>query len=403
MAAVACLRVLVDGNRTEVPAEALAPLVAKYATVFLEVYWSFPRHSQALNAYSYLLSDPRVDELDTVELARLSQSLQEQLFGTGSEDGVQLVLFEGDAEAMNLFAGYSADDVLAAMRDPDRLPVGGRLRRIAPDGSLIDMPEIVTAEPLDDHIFGHSIDGAQGVYLAAKQAFIGDVISCTPAAAPTYYSLVDGEEHLPEDAESFDAACVMTALRFLVDFPASAPLYVPVSFSTLVRASQREAYVELLRVLPPETRRRLAATVYDVPRAPTFQAIQTIRSALDPSFLAIDLRTQDPDFQIQELADRTVNSVTFILPPARPDQRLAALRRFADHGADYRRRHIWSGVTNVRFRAERELAIALRIPFLTGSGICRIQSQPIGGRPWPIEDLPLLSIHAAPTRVPVPA
>ena len=68
MAAVACLRVLLDGNRTDVPPERLGPLVAKYATCFLEVRWTFPRVSKSLSHYSYLLTDPTALELDTVEL-----------------------------------------------------------------------------------------------------------------------------------------------------------------------------------------------------------------------------------------------------------------------------------------------------------------------------------------------
>ncbi|CAN5434897.1 hypothetical protein BH09PSE1_BH09PSE1_21000 [soil metagenome] len=394
MTAVACLRVLLDGNRTDLPADALGPLVAKYANIFLEVRWTFPRLSQQLNHYSYLLTDPIASELDTVELAHLSQELQARLFGTGIEDAVKLVLFEGTPEAIDAFAGYSADDVLAAMDDPSGLPAGGRLRRIAADGSLIDVPEIPTSPPVAEAFrLGGTIDGAQGIYFPAGGAFIGDVLNCTPLGAATYYSMVDGEDHRPDDAEAFDAACVMTAVRFLIDFPITSPLYVPIAFSTLVRPSQREAWLDLAAVLPAQMRNRLSASVYDVPRSPTWQALSTIRTALDPHFSAVDLCVRDPDFQIQNLTERAVASVTLVLPEAKPDVRLAALRRFASHAPDYRKRRIASGVTNIRFRTERELAIELRVPFLSGPGVCRIQSEPVGGRSWPIATLPLLTIH----------
>ncbi|WP_395651009.1 hypothetical protein [Brevundimonas sp.] len=395
MAAIACLRVLLDGNRTDVPAEALGPLVAKYANIFLEVRWTFPRLSEQLNFYAYKLTDPRAEALDTVELAHLSQELQERLFGTGVEDAVKLMLFEGDADAIDAFAGYSADDVLAAMQDPSALPPGGRLRRIAADGSLVDVPEAPVSVPAAEALrFGPTVDGAQGVYFPVGQAFIGDVLSCTPVGAATYYSMVDGDEHRPDDAEAFDAACVMTALRYLVDFQVTAQLFVPISFSTLVRPSARAAWLELAFILPPEMRNRLSASVYDVPRSPTYQALSTVTGALDATFGAVDLCTRDPDFQIQQLGERAVTSVTLMLPDAKPDVRLAALRRFASHGHDYRRRKIAAGVTNIRFRAERELAIELRIAFLSGPGICRIQSEPVGGRSWPIAALPLLSLHS---------
>lgn len=395
MAAVACLRVLLDGNRTDVPADQLGPLVAKYSNIFLEVRWVHPRHYDQLNPYAYLLGDPGAEELDTVELAHLSQELQAKLFGTGIEDAVKLVLFEGDDEAIDTFANWSSEAVLDAMADPSRLPPGGLLRRIAPDGSLIEVPEHPEdAQTAEAFRFGPTIDTAQGVWFSAGQTFVGDVLSCTPVTASTYYSLLDGPDHQPEDTETFDAACVTTALRFLVDFPVLQPLIVPVSFSTLVRPSQRANYADLLLVLPEGYQNKLSVSVYDTPRAPTFQALKTIRETLTPVFGGIDLCTHDPDFQIQQLATRAVFSVTLALPDAKPDVRLAAIRRFASHAAHYRRRRIVAGITNIRFRTERELAIALKIPFLSGPGICRIQSEPVGGRRWDAETLPLIQAHA---------
>jgi hypothetical protein len=395
VAAVACLRVLLDDNRTDVPLDQLGPLVAKYANIFLEVRWTLPRHYDQLSHYAYLLGDPTADELDTVELAHLSQELQERLFGTGVEDAVKLVLFEGDAAAIEAFSSWPAQTVIDAMADPSGLPGGGRLRRIAADGTLIDVPEAAEdADTAEAFRFGPTIDTCQGIYFPPGKAFVGDILSCTPVTAPTYYSLVDGPEHRPEDTETFDAACVTTALRFMVDFPGLTRLLVPISFSTLVRPSQRAAYIDLLMVLPLSFRTRLSASVYDVPRAPTYQALKTLREVLDPHFSAIDLCTHDPDFQIQQLTERAVHSITLVLPDAKPDVRLAALRRFASHGAQYRRRRIAAGVTNIRFRTERDLAIALKVPFLSGPGVCRIQSEPVGGRAWAPDALPLLSLHA---------
>ena len=397
MTAVSCLRVMVDANRTDLPAETLGPLVAKYANIFLEVRWVRPRTADQLTHYCYLLSDPQTDQLDTVELAHLATELQERLFGTGVEDAVKLVLFEGEDEAIQAFTAATAEEVVLAMEDPGRLPKGGRLRRIAPDGTLIDVPEDARAPkgPIDDFNFGPSIDAAQGIYFPRGRAFVGDVISCTPSRAETWYSAVDGEEHLPVDSESFDGGCVMTALRFLLDFPGAAPLYLPVSFSTLVRPTQRANYVELLGILPPETRAQLAATVYDVPRAPSFQSIKVIHEALSGAFARLDLRTQDPDFEVRQLAEKTVTSVTLVLPHATQEVRMAALRRFASHAPEYRRRRIWAGLTNVRTRVERELAVSLDFPFLTGPGICRPLAEPIGARGWDIGELPVLSLDRA--------
>ncbi|HEX8470167.1 MAG TPA: hypothetical protein VF633_03560, partial [Brevundimonas sp.] len=356
---------MLDDNRTDVPADQLGPLVAKYSNIFLEVRWVFPRRYDQLSHYAWLLSDPGADELDTVELAHLSRELQTRLFGTGLEDAVKLVLFEGDDEAIETFSAWPAETVLDALQNPDGLPPGCRLRRIAPDGSLSGPEETgeTPGEPDTPNLFkfAPTIDTAQGVYFPPGRQFVGDVLSCTPVSAPTYYSLLDGADHRPEDTEAFDAACVTTALRFLVDFPSLPRLFVPISFSTLVRPSQRAAYLDLIMVLPPIFRSRLSASVYDVPRSPTFQALKTLREMLDPHFGAIGLGTHDPDFQIEQLAERAVHSVTFTLPDAHPDVRLAALRRFASHTPHYRKRCIASGVTNIRFRTERELAIELKV------------------------------------------
>lgn len=394
MSAVACLRVMVDGGRTDLPAEALGPLVAKYTNIFLEVRWLWPRHAEPLSQYCYLLTDPRADTLDTIELALLSHELQERLFGTGSEDGVKLVLFEGEPDAIQAFSNWSAEAVAAAMEDPSMLPAGGRLRRIASDGTLIDVPEAPAPEtPAEPFHLVPAIDGAQGVYFVRRAAFVGDVVSSTPIDAASYYSAADGEGHRAPISEDFDMACVSTALRFLIDFPVCALLYLPVSFSTLIRTSQREAYMEMLGVLPPSTRHHLVASVYDVPRAPTFQALGVVRAALTPFVSGVGLGIRDPDFEIQTLAAQSFASVTLALPDAGQDVRLAAIRRFAGHMPEYRRRRIWPGMSNLRFRVERELAISLGVPFLSGPGVCRLQSEPVGGRQWAVEDLPLLSVH----------
>lgn len=389
MSAVACLRVVVDGNRTGVPADRLGPLVAKYTNIFLEVRWTLPRRSEPLSHFSYLLTHPTAQALDTGELAHLSQELQTRLFGTGVEEAVKLVLFEGDTEAMARFSAYSNEEVLSAMEDPCGLP-GGRLRRIAADGSLTDIPEQATsAATAEAFRLGATTGGVQGVYFPRAGAFIGDVVNCTPVSAARHFSILDGDAHRPDDSQAFDEACITAALRFLIECPVAAPLYVPVCFSTFVRPSLREAWTDLAGILPFETRGRLAAAVYDVPRAPTFQALQIIRASLKDHFSAIDLCVGDPDFEVHLLPERAVLSVTLDLPTGEPEVRLKALRRFASRSADYRKRRIAAGVTNVQDGVELEVAIDLGVPFMSGSGVARNLESPLGGRTWKVEDLPV--------------
>jgi hypothetical protein len=392
MPAVACLRVVVDSDRADIPRDRLAGLVAKFSEAFLDVRWSWPRQATALGSYCYLLSDPRADHLDTVELARLSQELQVRLFGSGAEDAVKLLLFEGSDGAIARFAGYDEAHILALMEGGAEIGHEGVLRRIAADGSLLPVPEREPGPaPATRTSFSHAIEGSQGVYFTPREVFIGDVVTCTPEDAATYYSLVDGEEHQPVDGDAYCAACVPVAIRTLIEHDVRASLFLPVSFSALMRATSRQAYLELLQVLPAASRPRLSAAVYDVPRAPTFQALSLVRRVLDPHFSGIDLRTADPMFEIGQVPEGAATSVTLVLPSGDPEIRLRTIRRFANHAPAYKKRRIWPGIANIRSQGERELAVSLGVPFITGPGVCRMQIGPLGGRLWPLSSLPVLS------------
>jgi hypothetical protein len=405
LSALACLRVVVRSDQSAHSEETLGLLVAKFTTAFLEMRWSWPRKFSAINPYAFLLNDPRAAELDIAELGRLSAELHAHLFGEGDHEGsdVTVLLFEGDDTAMGRFAELSEDRLARAMTDPNAALTGGRLSRITPDGRRLRLPPAQGANHAPDDTPADSpaqppvpprdpnIEAVQGVYYSARQIFVADVVASTPAEARTHFSLVDGDDHLPANPSAFDADCVIAAFRFLTESPSDAPIYLPVSFSTLLRPSRRAAYLELLAILPVSERRRLAAAVYDVPRAPSFQALKQLRDALDAQFSAIDLRTHDPAFEIEQLAAEAATSVTLVLPQAEPERRLIVLRRFISRIEAYKRRRIWPGVTNVRTRRELEVALEAKVPFLTGPGVCRPQTRPLGGRPWPIEQLPVVS------------
>src|SRR3989338_11372708 len=93
--AVACLRVAVDAEKTGLSLAVLGPLVAKFSGIYLEGKWQWPRQFAPLTHYSFLLTDPRADELDVQELARLGDELQIKLFGEGDKEAgkVGLLLF----------------------------------------------------------------------------------------------------------------------------------------------------------------------------------------------------------------------------------------------------------------------------------------------------------------------
>ena len=408
--AVACLRVAVDAEKTGLRPAVLGPLVAKFSGIYLEGKWQWPRQFAPLTHYSFLLTDPRADELDVQELAKLGDDLQIKLFGEGDDEAgkVGLLLFEGSAEAVQAFAALDDAAVSAALLDPSLLPAGGRLSRIeaterepaddeteagrpvgpiwvTQQAALEDIAETAAKRPMP------SLDGVQGIYFTLRSVFVGDVVSSTPGALRTHLSLVEGDDHMPADPQAFDTDCLMVAARMLAGPGPHSMLYLPICYSNIVRASQRALYQEMLASLPRTAKGQLAAAVYDVPRDPAFTALATIRATLLKYVTNIDLRTQDPGFEVEKLAPQAVTSVTLVLPNGDQRARLAALRRFADRLGLYRKKQIWAAVTNVRNRVELDACIAAHVPFVTGPGVCRLQTTPVGGRMQPPEALPLLA------------
>lgn len=406
MSAVACLRVDVTGECAQMPPAVLAPLVQKFASAYLETRWSWPRRFSPLTAFCFLLIDPRSDELDVGELRRLSDELQRHLFGTGDEGEVALLVFEGNHAAVTAFAAMDAAAVAAAVKDHSLLPPGGRLTRIVAEWrqDITAPAHAAPAEPEWSPTAEHALkqeltaappaappawEGMQGVYFTPRELFYGDVVMCVPANARGHLSLVDGPEHMPRDAPAFDTACLKIITRLLAERPKGSLLFIPISFSSLMRPSLRDAYQAMLLELPPERRAELAATVYDVPRDPAFTGLRQVRALLEPHVASIDLRITDPGFEIEKLPMGAVTSVTLMLPEGDAHQRLSSLRRFAERLPQYKNRRIWPGVTNVRRRAELEAASRSRVPFVTGPAVCAPVPNPVGGRSVALSNLPL--------------
>jgi hypothetical protein len=395
--------VAIDADRLGLSPVALGPLVSKFSGAYLESRWLWPRQSESLTHYSFLLTDPRAGRTDVRELARMGDELQSRLFGAGSDGEVTLLMFEGSPEAARAFSALSHEALAAALKNPELLPTGGRLTRVVSPGAEGKEPEVLH-EPADGdfepsvaaaaspapkvHI--PSLEGAQGVYFTPRGLFVGDVVSSTPGTARTHFSLVEGPEHMPENPAAFDADCVIAAMRFLTE-GVKAMLYLPICYSNIVKPTQWRDYERILAVLPERCRNQLAAAVYDVPRDPAFGALTQVKEMLSKYVTSIDLRTPDPGFEIEKLALQAVTSVTLVLPDAEPRVRLAALRRFIERYDLYRRKQIWPAVTNVRSRGELEACTAAKIPFVTGPAVCRMQTLPVGGRMQPLTELPVLA------------
>ena len=403
MAAVACLRVAVDAERTGLSPVSLGPLVSKFVASYLETRWLWPRKFEPLTHYAFLLTDPRTDQTDIRELAPMSDELQARLFAKAPDGGgeVALLLFEGSPEAARAFASLSVEALGAALEDPERLPAGGRLTRLTSPGAVGQDPEVLRVPLMDEAEASvaagalaakplrlPALEGAQGVYFTPRGLFVGDMVSSTPGSSRIHYSLADGPDHMPENTAAFDADCVIAAMRFLTE-GVKAMLYLPICYSNIIKPTQRRDYERILSVLPERCRGQLAAAVYDVPRDPHFGALTQVKEMLTKYVASIDLRTPDPGFEIEKLAHQAVTSVTLVLPDAEPRVRLATLRRFIDRYDLYRRKQVWPAVTNIRSRAELEACTAAKIPFVTGPAVCRMQSLPVGGRMQPLAELPV--------------
>jgi hypothetical protein len=280
-------------------------------------------------------------------------------------------------------------------------PLEGALNHITADLVLDDRPARAAAE--DDlevlpprpepapRRHGRFEPVYAGLYLTSTQGFIGSLALCRrPRRDRWLYPDLSTAEALPGlAAEAFDEGCVESALKALAQ-GATGLLFVPLSFSSLVRPSGRRAYARFLCHLPAEERIRLGAAIYDTPRAPSYFAMDNLRRFLDPFFGELNLQVRDPAFEVERLAPEMVSSVTLALPPERePAERLAAIRRFMQKRDAFKKKRIWPGVSPLASRAEFEACVALRAPLLGGPVVSELGALPVGAGLAGLDVLPL--------------
>jgi hypothetical protein len=411
MSASACLRISLELSEEKLAKlEGLGPLVSKVTSAFLESRWSWPKKYQAINPFSFMLTDPKSAELDVVHLERLAEELQLRLFGTSDAGDVTLLLFDGDEVDTAQFVRMEHADLSQALREPiGPTPFGGRLMKISTDAEVtsglrwrtlereaaaLAAPASVATAPAPAVAEAEDQGPAltfRGIYFAPAQAFVGSSLSADAAAEPGRYSLLDSATRLPHGREeAYDIACLNAAHQYLLARPDAGPIYLPVCYSSLMRRSTRETYARAFRALADGDIRQLAAVVYDVPRAPPFSALGDIRELLRRHFATIDLQVDDAGFEIDGVPPGAVNSVTLRLPDAAPAVRIAALRRFMEKRDAFKRRKIWPSITNIRNPAELEACLRERVPFLTGPAVCGPMAEPVARLAWQTQRLPLM-------------
>jgi hypothetical protein len=416
--AMACLRVSIHGMPAGQNGPDLQVLVAKLINAFLETRWQFPRQFEQMTPYAFVLSDPKAAKMDRRALKALAAELQLKLFGADSDgDGeVSLLVFEGSDVEVHRFARLPGEDVDRFM-DGEALdpPFEGKADRIsahrkhagagrseAPGRAAVDKAEAPETAFFDDLEIGPARQPEppphqrpfeplfSALYMTGSQSFVGNMVLCRRAGGRRTPSLIGPTPIAEVSAEAFDEGCVDSAVWALSQGGAGGLLFVPLSFSSLVRPARRRAYARFLCHLPAEHKARLGAAIYDTPRDPSFYALSTIHRFLEPFVGEINLHVTDPDFEIGKLPSGAVGSVTLVLPDREPRVRIAAIRRFLESRELYKKKRVWPGVGPVANAGELEACLALRAPVISGPAVAKTTTTPVATRRFEAGQLPLI-------------
>jgi hypothetical protein len=399
MTALACLKILVGDDLRFADIDTMAELVAKVADAYLETKWTYPRRYGLVAPFSFVLADPRATLLDARELQTLARDLQVKLFGQRGDGEVSLLMLEGDKAEVMRFAGMPAHQLKALLAADELGEAIGRVCRITSDGviSLVPAGGPVAGEPpmeaLQDipSVPPRSRVGYRGVFHAPRELFVGNV-AVWRADEPSDEASLAFEIDAPAGAHGREAdhdIPILQSAREILERQDNGVMFFPISFSTLIKPSARDQLLPHLRSLPRAARPRLAAAIYDTPRAPSFSAMQAIKSYLSPFFARLDLRVSDPAFRFDDLPLEFASSVTLILPDGAENLRLSAAARFLRDAPGYTRKHIWQGISELRTRRELNACIEQRAPFLSGPAVTDLLEAPTAITPCSSLHLPL--------------
>lgn len=394
MSCFACLRVDLPAAWAQKFEQIRTPLI-KIVDVYLETRWSWPRRFSRVTDLMYLLEAPGSAQLDPSELCRLADQLQVHLFGKEETGEISLLFFEGPSQAVAAFAAFSADEMLAAVADPDLLPAGGTLTRVRPgaapvmegSGPRLQAPELGTE--------GRLTVGLSGTYLLPREVFAGDLLVAAPEGAPYYYATVEGEGALPPDETFFDEVCFRAVGDILTRKAGGLPLGVPVAYSHFARSAQVRELERMLTLLPQERRKELNASVYGVPRQLT-AGLTHLHRLLDPYFVTVNLVTSDAAFDLDQVVGQSIGCVVLCVREANASARKAAIQAFAARQEAYRRHGVRQVLANLRTAHELKLAAQFGFQLVSGPAVSSFLDEPMGGKPVPINRLPLPGRHTPP-------
>lgn len=391
MTAIACLKIFVGEDLRFADSDTMAALVAKVAGAYLETEWVWPRRYGLVAPYSFVLADPRATRLDAHELQKLARDLQFKMFGDKGAGDVALLMFEGDQTDVMRFASTHGDVLKALLAGQNDGQFTGRVCKITPTavtsisppgGPLEGAPpaeELAAIEPEPPlGGIGDLLDvttpstGWWGIYYLNKERFVGSGVDWRMAWDDLAFGAIEDS-----DVTARDHACLDTAHEELTRLRPGY-MFLPFCFSSLIKPSVRETYRPHIEKFPRALRPRMAASVYDVPREPSYGAIGQLRNFLNPYFSLIDLHVKDPGFRIESLPAGAVQSVTLVLEGADERARLATITRFLKDPACYRAKRVWQGVGMINSLNELNLCRRLKAPFLSGPMVAPLTNAPTG-------------------------
>ncbi|WP_309607065.1 hypothetical protein [Phenylobacterium sp.] len=394
MSAVACLRILLDARPGTAEAWKLPGLITKVALAFFETRWAWPRRYGEVAPCAFVLADPRASEIDVHKLSMLADDLHTKLFGSNGTGEVVLMSFEGDETQAMRFAAAEESELRSVLSGASSETFGGRICRIKPHEVVV-----LSSEPAAQAPAAPPADSTEpirlnenrfsGVYFFPKQAFVGNSLTSRKPGAERFYSPTDAARFQSIDkAFEFDL-CALEAAPSVLSQAMLGLLFLPFSFSTIVRPGMREAYQKFLDLLPRDRRSTLAAAVYSVPRDPSLAALAQVKRLLSPTFSNIGLHVNDAGFEIDKLGPEAVSSVTFVLPDGDERARLAGARRFMDQRAQFKAKRIWPAIADISTKREMDTCVELRVPFLTGRAVCEQLVHPMPPREMILGHLPI--------------
>ena len=397
MTALACLKIMVGEDLRFADADAMAALVAKVAGAYLETKWLHPRRYGLVAPFSFALADPRATLLDARELQALARDLHTKLFGRSGDGEVSLLMLEGDKAEVMRFASMPPHQLKALLDADDLDEAIGRVCRITPQGvtSLVPVGGPVVGEPPLEAL--QDLAPAppprprvayRGVFHASRELFIGNfaVWRVDETASDPFEIDSAAASHGREADHDIP---ILESAGEILSRQDTGVMFFPISFSTLIKPSARDQLLPHLKALPRAARARLAAAVYDTPRAPSFSAMQAIKALLTPFFARLDLRVTDPAFRVEDLPPDFASSVTLILPDGSEGVRLSAVNRFLRDAQTYNRKRILQGISELRTRRELNACVEQKTPFLSGPAVTDLLETPTPVTPCSSLHLPL--------------